>query len=124
MGLRNCFYFFFSISYISLFSFMSRIFPIASFVSIPFCARLSDDESSDFRLTNLGYVFQSYNLVPELTAIENVYISLLMTGQNLDSAKKRASEVLIRVGLGDRINYYPSELSGGSNSVYLSQEHL
>jgi len=73
---------------------------------------LKDDEQSDFRLKHLGYVFQSYNLVPELTAIENVYLSLLMDGKE-KIAKKKATEVLIRVGLGDRLNYYPSELSGG-----------
>ena len=73
---------------------------------------LKDDEQSDFRLKHLGYVFQSYNLVPELTAIENVYLSLLMDGKE-KIAKKKATEVLIQVGLGDRLNYYPSELSGG-----------
>lgn len=75
--------------------------------------KLDDDELSLFRLKNLGYVFQSYNLVPELTSIENVYISLLMEGIDKETAKKRAEEVLKRVGLSDRINYYPSELSGG-----------
>jgi putative ABC transport system ATP-binding protein len=74
---------------------------------------LKDDDASEFRLRNLGYVFQSYNLVPELTAIENVYISLLMGGIDKETAKKKAAKVLVRVGLGDRLNYYPSELSGG-----------
>jgi putative ABC transport system ATP-binding protein len=67
----------------------------------------------DFRLHHIGFVFQSYNLIPVLTAIENV--SLIMELQNLDSKKikERAIEVLEEVGLADKMNSKPSELSGG-----------
>lgn len=75
---------------------------------------LSDNERTKFRLEKLGYVFQSYNLIPELTALENVYITPMAKGQGSEEYnKKRAKEILKKVGLGDRINHYPSELSGG-----------
>ena len=74
---------------------------------------LSDNERTRFRLEKLGYVFQSYNLIPELTALENVYITPMAKGQENEEYKKRAKEILSKVGLGDRIHHYPSELSGG-----------
>lgn len=74
---------------------------------------LSDNERTRFRLEKLGYVFQSYNLIPELTALENVYITPMAKGQDSEKYKKRAKEILNKVGLGDRVNHYPSELSGG-----------
>lgn len=74
---------------------------------------LSDNERTKFRLEKLGYVFQSYNLIPELTALENVYITPMAKGQDTEEYKKRAKEILNKVGLGDRIDHYPSELSGG-----------
>lgn len=74
---------------------------------------LDDDARSLFRLVNLGYIFQGYHLLPELTSLENVYVSLLMTGLNQKSAINKGTEVLTRVGLSDRLHYYPSELSGG-----------
>ncbi|MCK5661651.1 MAG: ATP-binding cassette domain-containing protein, partial [Methanosarcinales archaeon] len=66
-----------------------------------------------FRLVNLGYIFQGYHLLPELTSLENVYVSLLMTGLNRKSAINKGTEMLTRVGLSDRLHYYPGELSGG-----------
>ncbi|MCF7860909.1 ABC transporter ATP-binding protein [Candidatus Woesearchaeota archaeon] len=74
---------------------------------------LSDSERTRFRLEKLGYVFQSYNLIPELTALENVYITPMARGQNSEEYKKNATDILDKVGLGDRIHHYPSELSGG-----------
>ncbi|MGE0792685.1 MAG: ABC transporter ATP-binding protein [Candidatus Woesearchaeota archaeon] len=74
---------------------------------------LSDNARTRFRLEKLGYVFQSYNLIPELTALENVYITPMAKGQDKKEYKKRAKEILEKVGLGDRLNHYPSELSGG-----------
>lgn len=74
---------------------------------------LSDNERTRFRLEKLGYVFQSYNLIPELTALENVYITPMAKGQDSEEYKQIAEEILKKVGLGDRINHYPSELSGG-----------
>ena len=74
---------------------------------------LSLGEKTDFRLTELGYVFQDYALLPEMTALENVVIPLLM--QNLPEAQAyaKATEALTKVGLGQRLNNLPSKLSGG-----------
>jgi putative ABC transport system ATP-binding protein len=74
---------------------------------------LSDKEKSAFRLAYLGYVFQDYALLPELTAWENVALPLLMRGQSMEEVRKRSEEVLDQVGLKDQINNLPSQLSGG-----------
>lgn len=74
---------------------------------------LSDDERTRFRLEKLGYVFQSYNLIPELTTLENVYITPMAQGITTEKYKEIAKDILKKVGLGDRMNHYPSELSGG-----------
>lgn len=74
---------------------------------------LSNEAKTDFRLTKLGYVFQDYALLPELTAIENVAIPLLMQGYSMKDAYPRAEYALTRVGLGDKLNNLPSQLSGG-----------
>ena len=72
---------------------------------------LSDTERTRFRLQHLGYVFQEYALIVEFTALENVYFPAMAFGDT--SAKKRAAHLLNLVGLGDRMNHYPSEMSGG-----------
>jgi putative ABC transport system ATP-binding protein len=74
---------------------------------------LSIKEKTEFRLNKLGYVFQDYALLPELTAVENIMIPLLMRGLDTDLAKKRAMEALADVGLSHRLNNLPSQLSGG-----------
>lgn len=74
---------------------------------------LSDDERTKFRLEKLGYVFQSYNLIPELTALENVFITPMAKGLLKEEYEYNAKEILKKVGLGDRMDHYPSELSGG-----------
>lgn len=74
---------------------------------------LSDDERTRFRLEKLGYVFQSYNLIPELTTLENVYITPMAQGITTEEYKEIAKDILKKVGLSDRMNHYPSELSGG-----------
>lgn len=74
---------------------------------------LTDDERTKLRLHELGYVFQDYALVPELTALENVLIPLLMQEMDKKIAVEKAIEHLTLVGLGDRINNLPSQLSGG-----------
>lgn len=74
---------------------------------------LSDDERTKFRLEKLGYVFQSYNLIPELTALENVFITPMAKGLLKKEYESNAKEILKKVGLGDRMEHYPSELSGG-----------
>jgi len=66
-----------------------------------------------FRRRNLGFVFQFFNLVPMLTAVENVSLPLVLDGIPARSADARAEELLERVGLGDRARHRPAELSGG-----------
>ena len=74
--------------------------------------RLSEGERARFRLEELGYVFQEYSLLGELTILENVYLpALCLARQN--NAKKRAVEMLQTVGLGERLSHYPGEVSGG-----------
>jgi putative ABC transport system ATP-binding protein len=72
---------------------------------------LSEDERARFRRDNIGFVFQSFQLIPSLTAQENVQVPLELQGQ--DGAPERAAELLARVGLGDRLGHYPTQLSGG-----------
>ena len=74
---------------------------------------LSEDQKSEFRLKKLGYVFQSYALLQELTALESVYLPLMLSGVDKKEYIKKASEMLEMVGLGDRLNHLPKEMSGG-----------
>ena len=74
---------------------------------------LSNSEKTKFRLYELGYVFQDYSLLPELTAIENVMVPLLMQGVSKRNAKDLAHTALVSVDLAQRENNLPSELSGG-----------
>jgi putative ABC transport system ATP-binding protein len=74
---------------------------------------LTSDERTDFRLYNLGYVFQDYAIIPELTALENVALPLLMQGLANTEAMERATKTLTDIGLGDRLHNLPSGLSGG-----------
>jgi ABC-type lipoprotein export system ATPase subunit len=73
----------------------------------------SNSEKTKFRLYELGYVFQDYSLLPELTALENVMVPLLMQGVGVTVASARAHSALMSVDLGHRENNVPSELSGG-----------
>ncbi len=75
--------------------------------------KMPSDERTRFRLHQLGYVFQDYALIPDLTAIENVAVPLLMQGLSLKKAIVEAEKALVRIGLGDRMNNLPSQLSGG-----------
>jgi putative ABC transport system ATP-binding protein len=74
---------------------------------------LNDDALSRLRRTELGFVFQFYNLIPVLTARENVAMPLILDGVPRPEALKRADESLTRVGLNDRGTHRPAELSGG-----------
>lgn len=74
---------------------------------------MTEDERTNFRLNNLGYVFQDYALLPDLTAKENVALPLLMQGYGKDRAYKRAVEVLDQVGLQGKYENIPAKLSGG-----------
>ena len=74
---------------------------------------LKSNELIDFRLRNIGFVFQAYNLIPVLTAKENVEFIMLMQGDSASDRKSRAEELLSAVGLSDQINRRPGQLSGG-----------
>ncbi|MBP9695143.1 MAG: ABC transporter ATP-binding protein [Candidatus Magasanikbacteria bacterium] len=74
---------------------------------------MTSNERTEFRLRQLGYVFQDYALLPELTALENVALPLIMQGIENKEAYAKAEEALKRVNLGKRINNLPSQLSGG-----------
>jgi putative ABC transport system ATP-binding protein len=74
---------------------------------------MTDEERTAFRLKNVGFVFQAYNLIPSLTAAENVSIPLLLSQEPRTVAMMRARDMLHRVGLGAKANSLPSELSGG-----------
>ena len=74
---------------------------------------LENGERTKFRLNKLGYVFQDYALIPELTALENVMIPLMQQGLSLSSAKIKSKESLDKIELGHRMDNIPSKLSGG-----------
>ncbi|MBE0661886.1 MAG: ABC transporter ATP-binding protein [Bacteroidales bacterium] len=74
---------------------------------------LSDSKLIDFRLHNIGFVFQSYNLLPVLTAKENVSFIMLLQKTNAAEMEARATELLKQVGLEDKMNVRPTKLSGG-----------
>ena len=74
---------------------------------------LSDNERSDYRAERMGFIFQLYNLLPVLSAVENVEMPLLISGVSSGDARKRSLEQLDQVGLAKRANHLPAELSGG-----------
>ncbi|RMH17654.1 MAG: ABC transporter ATP-binding protein [Gemmatimonadetes bacterium] len=75
---------------------------------------LTEDERAVFRARHVGFVFQSFHLLPTLTALENVMVPAeLLGGAPLDAVRARAGELLARVGLEDRMGHYPAQLSGG-----------
>ena len=74
---------------------------------------LSDAERSDLRNSSIGFVFQNFNLIPVLTALENVMLPLQVTGVSKTEAKERAEALLNEVDLGDRMGHRPVKMSGG-----------
>ena len=76
-------------------------------------ATMKDDERTDFRARSMGFVFQAFNLLPVLSAVENVEIPLLLIGTGARESRKRALETLEQVGLGQRADHRPDQLSGG-----------
>jgi len=74
---------------------------------------MSQTQKTSFRGSNIGFVFQAYNLIPSLTVMENVSIPLLILGKNRKAALARSQEVLEGVGLGDKLHALPTALSGG-----------
>ena len=73
---------------------------------------LTEDERAEFRAENVGFVFQTFHLLPTLTALENVLVPLELRGRS-PSSRDRAVGLLERVGLGGRLDHYPAQLSGG-----------
>jgi putative ABC transport system ATP-binding protein len=78
---------------------------------------LSEDQRARFRAANVGFVFQTFQLIPTLTALENVLVPIELRGDLRDGgsarAQERATRLLERVGLADRLHHYPAQLSGG-----------
>lgn len=74
---------------------------------------LSESQKARFRLERFGYVFQEYALLPELTAIENVYLPAMALGRKKEEYIKASEDVLEQVGLGKRLHHRPREMSGG-----------
>jgi lipoprotein-releasing system ATP-binding protein len=75
--------------------------------------KLNDEKLSKFRNQNIGFIFQFHHLLPEFTALENVAIAKMINGLSLSEASKKSMELLDAVGLSDRMDHKPAELSGG-----------
>lgn len=76
-------------------------------------SELDDDELSELRSHALGFIFQSFHLIPQLTVLENIEVPLLYRGDDFPGGRDRAIALAERVGLGHRLKHRPSELSGG-----------
>ena len=76
-------------------------------------SQMADDELADIRNTEIGFVFQTFNLLPRTTALDNVALPMIYAGASKKSRIDRASEVLTDVGLADRMDHKPNQLSGG-----------
>jgi ABC-type lipoprotein export system ATPase subunit len=75
--------------------------------------QLSEQELATLRNQEIGFVYQSAHLIPELTALENIMLPLLIKGEDTSIAKQRANALLVDLGLGDRVSHIPAHLSGG-----------
>lgn len=76
-------------------------------------SRMSDDELAEIRNKEIGFVFQTFNLLPRTTALDNVALPMIYAGYPKSERNTRATEVLAQVGLSDRMDHHPSQLSGG-----------
>ena len=74
---------------------------------------LKEKQKSNFRLNRIGFVFQRYELLPELTALENVFLPLVVSQGFSQKCKDAARKILTELGLGERVDHYPYEMSGG-----------
>lgn len=77
------------------------------------CARMNDAERTAIRRTHMGFVYQFHQLLPEFSALENVVLPQMISGTAVSSARKRARDLLELLGLADRLDHRPAELSGG-----------
>lgn len=76
-------------------------------------ARMDDDQLSEIRSTRIGFIFQSYNLIPQLTVVENIETPLFYQGNVTPAQRQRCRHLADRVGLADRLEHRPAQLSGG-----------
>ena len=76
-------------------------------------AQLDDDSLSHIRASRIGFIFQSYNLIPQLTVLENIEVPLYYQGRITRDDKRRCEELATMVGLGERLQHRPAQLSGG-----------
>ena len=76
-------------------------------------SEMTDDELAEIRNTEIGFVFQTFNLLPRTTALENVALPMIYAGASKKERNERATEVLTDVGLADRMDHKPNQLSGG-----------
>ena len=76
-------------------------------------SELTDDELSDIRSKKLGFIFQSYNLIPQLSVLENIEVPLVYQGVSPGDCRERSTQIARTVGLGNRVSHRPTELSGG-----------
>ncbi|WP_313808299.1 ABC transporter ATP-binding protein [Flavobacterium sp.] len=76
-------------------------------------SKMADDELAEIRNKEIGFVFQTFNLMPRTTALDNVALPMIYAGHNKESRTNRATTVLTQVGLADRMDHKPNQLSGG-----------
>jgi putative ABC transport system ATP-binding protein len=76
-------------------------------------SQLNDDELSEIRASRIGFIFQSYNLIPQLTVLENIQVPLYYQGRLAARDRRRCQELAEMVGLADRLKHRPTQLSGG-----------
>jgi putative ABC transport system ATP-binding protein len=76
-------------------------------------SRMDDDQLSEIRASRIGFIFQSYNLIPQLTVLENIQVPLYYQGRLASRERRRCAELAEMVGLGDRLKHRPTQLSGG-----------
>jgi lipoprotein-releasing system ATP-binding protein len=77
------------------------------------CSKLSDRQRTRVRLSTIGFVYQAHHLLPEFTALDNVALPQMIAGQSRKAARARAAELLTQLGLGERLNHQPAQMSGG-----------